>query len=997
MKFHDARTSLRSLLTLLAIGGMVPSGLATEPVVQADLPERMSLNGQWAFQLAPDAEAAEAYRDFYRPDYDASRFSPIKVPAHWSLEGFEDPRYVNGSEAEGFYLRRFTVPEAAADLRALLTFDGVWVSAEVWVNGINVGRHDSGFTQFSFDISDELIAGGENLMAVRVRQQIPASLFKFDANDDWGLAGIYRDVSLSFAPDHLRIDHVEVETDLDAAFRDADLRLRVFVARHERDHYIAPSPPFQIRATLMDLDGQVVQALTETITVAGAHNGRDVHLRMAVRSPRLWTAETPALYCLQIELVRNGQVVHQWADQIGFREISTEGGVLRINGQLVKLRGVASHDLHPDVGRATTEAHWRKDIALMKEANINAVRLAHYPHAEGFVRLCDELGLYVLNEIPLGFGGDRMANPIFASGMLLRIHETIQRDRNRPSVIVWDFGNEDGLTYLHTVGLRAIKGLDPTRPVLLPFRAEPELPPEVDILAPHYWSAADYDQLGASARRPVITTEYTHALGDDGLGELDSRWDALTRHASGAGAMIWLWADQGIMRPIEGRPVFDPMEDKAHYTREGGELVRHSVAGPDAIFDAHGNYGTDGIVTPDRRPTRDYLEAKAVYAPVRILVERVVLGPTEEALSLPVYNGFDFTPLSAVTFEWHWYRDGRSLGNGARQVEAPPRTRTELAIPVAEWPASGDHYLELTIRRADGSVMAVESVRLEAAPLPALATDSRTLEIKVRETREAATVSAGEAVFRFDKQSGALAGIAYGKAEMGGPAGLVVWRPSTFNERNRYDRRENQHDWNAFMQGVEGEARSWSMDRQSGRVEIETTVHYREDDLNTVVVEYRYTVLGSGELEIAMVVRPKMDIPELPEIGLVLPLPARLETLTWLGEGPYDALPGKSAATRFGYWEESPDSPLATGTKTGLDWARLRFSGAGQLQIRGAEGVRLEENGDSRALRILTHVGGAWTKNGPPERPEWHLNLEEGKAFHGLFRLRPGPVEKDRQ
>jgi beta-galactosidase len=232
--------------------------------------------------------------------------------------------------------------------------------------------------------------------------------------------------------------------------------------------------------------------------------------------------------------------------RVGFREISTAGGVLRVNGQAIKLRGVNRHDEHPDTGRATTPAQWLQDIKLMKAANINYIRLAHYPPSEGFIDLCDELGMYVSNEISMGYGGDQMHNPALAGAALLRSYATVARDINHPSVIIWTVGNEDPLTSLHLAALRTVKGLDPTRPLLMPWRAETWLPPEIHLLSPHYFTASKYDELASRADRPIVTTEFSHAFGNDGFGGLQERWQALTQHPSGAGGAIWLWADQGL-------------------------------------------------------------------------------------------------------------------------------------------------------------------------------------------------------------------------------------------------------------------------------------------------------------------------------------------------------------------------------------------------------------------------------------------------------------------
>ncbi len=979
--------SHRSILMCLGIWAAMVA-----PCV-ADVPESVSLNGPWHFKWVADAKQADPYRWFFEKGFDFADWDTITVPSNWALLGYEDPRWVDGSPAEGFYFRTFTVPQAAKGLRTVLHFDGVWVSAEVWLNGQALGRHDSGFTPFAFDITNALKAGETNILAVRVRQQIPALQYKFDANDDWALAGIYRDVWLEFMPSEMYIASVETETDFDTLFQNADLKVRVFITRFADADYFAPSAPFEIRAILRDANGREVTRQSRTVTINNAHNGNDFTLSMRVESPAPWTAETPTLYTVSVELVRDGRTTHNWQDRVGFREVSTAGGVLRVNGQAVKLRGVARHDEHPDVGRATRREHWLQDIKLMKAANINAVRTAHYPPAEGFIRLCDEMGLYVIDEIPLGFAGERMQNPIYAAGMMLRLHETMQRDRNRPSVIVWSFGNEDPFTPLHLAGLRAIKGLNPTRPVLLPFRTEHDLPDEIDIFAPHYWLAERNDKLAAQSTRSVITTEFTHALGRRDFGEFEQRWQALIQHPTGAGGMIWLWADEGLRRPVNGRDVLHPMEDKDKFERKDGRLVRESDAGPSEIYDTHGHWGADGIVDSDRTPQRDYWEVKAVYAPVEVVSDRIVFKPGQESVFVDIHNGYDFLDLSTVDLSWRLFRNAERLESGRTHLQAPPHATATLEIPTTAIKA-GDteavYYIHLTSTRPDGSEITTESVRLgfDAAPQPT--GPARTQQPQVSQAQGRTIVTIGPARYEFDSASGQIAAISVDGKPLAGPSNLVVWRPATYCERNRLDLRPNQHDWNTYMQGLTGVARKWNVTQSGQAVVIAAETEYRADDLNYVAARITYRISASGTLHVDLEVEPHLDVPEIPEIGIELATPKGLKAMQWLGEGPLDSRPGKAEATYFGWWQAAPEAPIAQGTKSGLEWAQLAYASSAVLHVRNCAGVRLENLGEqNRALRILTNVAAPWTKNGPPERREWQLNLAESKTLGGSFEIVP--------
>lgn len=982
--------TFRILLCALAFAG----SLALTPARAAEnsVPSPVSLDGEWQFLLQPDEDAADALGKFYAEGFDTSAFKPIPVPSNWTTHGFEEPHYVNGTKSEGFYLHSFDVPADAKDRRAILHFAGVWQSAEVWVNGQRLGRHDSGFTGFAFDVSKVLKPGEKNRIAVRVRQQTQS--FKLDANDDWGLPGIYRSVWIEFTPKEFFIERVDVATDFDDQYRDAELRVRAFIMRNEKADFFSTSDPFEVRAILSTLAGEEVQRASYTATITGAHNGRDIPIAFTVREPAHWTAETPNLYHLRVELRRNDQVVHSWEDRIGFREVSTAGGIFRINGQAVKLRGVARHDQHPDVGRATRREHWIEDIRLMKAANINAVRTAHYPPAEGFIRLCDEMGLYVIEEIPFGFGGDRMGDPSFAEGVFLRVYETINRDRNRPSVVVWSVGNEDPLSALHVNALRAVKGLDSSRPTLLPFRAEVGLPPEVDLIAPHYWKAEEYDRLGAWTDRPFITTEYSHALGPEDFGEQQERWDAISRHPAGAGGMIWAWADQGLRRKINGRPVLHPLRDKKKYTREGSELVKEKAAGPDEIYDSHGNNGTDGIVDADRKPQIDYWETKAAYAPVRVLSERLPFRAGQPEVIITVRNDYDFTDLATVRMSWRLYRGAKVVDSGEMQLPSTlPHAQTRISIPttaIARNAAPDASYLHLFFDDASGNRIAQRAVRLDETAVAVVA-PTPTFEVKAEKKDNALVVSVGQSIYTFNAETGEISSLEVSGEKMIDGAKLAIWRNATYSEANVLDRRAKTYDWRTFLQNMKAEARSFDFTQDGDGVRVKASVDYREDENNHVVVDYVYHVLPTGALDIAYTVKPKLDLPWLQEIGLSLKTPDEPQTVTWLGYGPGTTLPNRHGSALFGQWMSPLFSSESRGTKSGVEWLRLAGSEGRALQVKGIQGFRLDaaKEGDV-TLRVLTHIAGAWVKGGPAERPEWRLDLNDGEGeFTGVIEIAP--------
>jgi beta-galactosidase len=909
----------------------------------------LNLNGDWRFQLALDAsDVGRLERTFQKPEFDASTFAKIRVPANWAMEGFEEPQYGRMKNAgTGFYLHRFQAPAEWKDQRILLHFDGVWASAEVWLNGVNLGRHDSGFTSFAFEIQHTIKLGEINTLAVEVRQITRD--YAYDVNDDWSLGGIFRDVWIECMPAARYIDHVDTWTTFDDQYRDADLHVRALVQQTRSAALIAA--PYELRATLTSADGQVAG---ETRIPSAPHRdtGREHLFKLHVRAPKHWTAETPNLYSLRVELLEDGRVSQAREHRVGFRQISTSGGVLRLNGQSIKLRGACRHDQHPDVGIATRREHWLQDLRLMKQANINAIRMVHYPPAAGFLDLCDEMGMYVLDEVPMGYGGDLGVDPSFAGAAMLRTYETIARDRNHPSVIIWDVGNENAITALHMAALRYIKGNDPTRPVLLPWHAEEWLPPEVDILAPHYPTTAQAEAIVARAGRPVIATEYSHALGENGFGDHARRWEALSGPPSGAGGTIWMWQEQGLWQE------------------------RHTASGTEKqmllLLD-----GSDGIVTADRKPQRDLWEAKAVYAPVRVLVEKLDAGHQARTVAIPVRNDFDFTDLDQVTIRWKLMSGERKVKQGATRLKAAPHTTTSLPLPVECDPAQ-PCYAHIAFLRPDGGEITTTSVELTVV-VPVVPPPARA---RLRRGK-LVTLEVGGAAYEFDPSTGLLAAVSAGGRRLIEGARPTIWRALNVNEQSIYKRRLidpakfpdlDKHTivLKSFLAKPEG---------------IEAETEHRVDQHNKFMARWSYTPLADGSLKIAYTITPQIEAPWVPEAGLEIKTTVGLDRLRWLGLGPLDAFPNLKAATLFGIWRLNADQ--ASGVKADVRWAELTNSNGNGLRLYGSPFVRLAAPGQLRALSAVE--GRPSAKFQRAEKADERLDAGPGATFTGSVTLRLMP------
>ncbi|WP_296684900.1 glycoside hydrolase family 2 TIM barrel-domain containing protein [Flavobacterium sp.] len=931
--------------------------------------EQLNLNGTWRFMLAKTEKEADSLSNFFTNKYDSRSFKPTPVPSNWSVLGYEEPVYrgFEGDKAsEGFYLYDFKVPADWKEKYVKLHFGGVWSSAEVWLNGNFIGTHNGGYTSFSFDVDGKLKAGESNQLAVRVRQVNPD--YKFDVYDDWTLGGIYRDVFLEAMPKKRWIDRLIVKTEFDELYKDAQLKINIMVGDRNKEtlpgNYPSPGESYNMRVTLYTKDGKDLEH-QEILVPAHTATNREVLMTMRVNNPLHWTAETPYLYRLRVELLEKNMVVHSRTEHVGFREISTAGGVFRINGQAVKLRGVNRHDEHPDVGRATTKEHWLQDIKLMKAANINYVRMAHYAHAQGFVELCDELGMYVGEEVSLGGAADLMYDASFSGAVLQRSYETVVRDINRPSIIYWSIGNEDALTSLHMASVKLVKNLDPTRPVLLPWRAEEWLPAEVDILAPHYWKPQEYDLLACRSNRPIISTEYTHSFGVDGFGGLGARWKALTKHPSGTGAAIWMWADQGIKTPVL-RP-----KEKLSKLSEGDDYLR--------IDDA----GWDGIVDSYRNLTRDYWETKAVYAQVYPTLNKVLFTPGEKTVSIPMQNDFDFTNFNKIKISWSIREDQKELASGSGTIEGQPHTESTFKLPLDNLTSISigkTYYAWFIFTNPEG--MEINRKAVELCPrmegLTKKSPEGRLSVIK----GEKVTIDAGEVHYVFDPKIGQLI-----SASLKGKALLndlrpVIWRKLDRAEVSVIGKKESSQAVNLNL--YEQSVIDWNVEENQSSIVIKATVNYLVDSKNQFTTIYRYSIGLDGKLDVHYQIQTKVEVPSLPIVGMAVDAVPELNRLHWLGLGPYDAYANKQSAPILGVWGGLNKDKETSGTKV-MRWVEqsgeigvVRISNLGYLE---------HDTAKPETVNILLGVLGRPEKGRKADESIPQLLTNTGEYFVGEFSI----------
>ncbi|TCO17716.1 beta-galactosidase [Kribbella steppae] len=829
---------------------------------------KLPLTGDWNFRLSPSV--ADAPDDLKDPD--TSGWGTIAVPGHWQLSGYGAPAYTNvvypfpleppfvpTDNPTGDYVRTVTIPADWAGARVVLRFEGVDSRFAVHVNGELVGWSAGSRLPSEFDLTDLVAPGKEARIAVRVHQWSVGSYV--EDQDMWWLSGIFREVNL--------------------------LALK-------------PSAPTDVFVHASYADG--TGTLKVDADVAGTVVVPELDLEFATgdevtAAVEPWSAESPRLY--------DGVVRTEGGDvrlRIGFRTVAIADGVLTVNGNRVLFNGVNRHEFHPDRGRALTEQDMLDDVLLMKQAGINAVRTSHYPPHPHFLSLCDEYGLYVIDECDLethGFGYEpeppKLPNPVmdprFRDDLVERIRRTVHRDKNHASIIIWSLGNECGMGENLKAMYDVAKEIDPSRPVHYERDTEAEF---VDIYSRMYTDPAGCAEIGADPELyrnlPFILCEYGHAMGNGPGGLLDYR-EVFDKYPRCQGGFIWEWIDHGLRTTIDGREVYA-------YGGDFGETIHD------------GNFVCDGLLFPDRTPSPGMLEYIKVIEPLRIVADG------NGAVSIT--NRYEVLDTSHLRFTVRVEAEGEVVGDGGLPVPviAPGETvSVEFPPALVKLRDAGrpETWLTVTAELAEATSWAEAGHRVAWG------------QIRLDEPAAAEPVTGSAPT---DVTAG-VDGISFGDVRN---ARLDVWRAPIDNDANP------------------GVANAW---RQEGlhRVQHRIVSQGERDGAWEVVARtappqlqwglvstWRWTAVDGGVvLDLSVV--PDGLFPEvLPRLGITFELP-KVEQVEWFGTGPNEAYVDTREAAAVGRYSATVAElqtpyvrPQENGHRIDTRWAALTAS-TGTLRV----------------------------------------------------------------
>lgn len=860
-----------------------------------------SLNGQWQFKWLPNGEV-DLVNKFYQKNFNASGWDMIKVPSNWEMEGFEPPTYFTSrTEEKGLYRRTFSLPDSWRDKQIFIYFEGVSFGFDLYLNGEQTGSFTSAFQPYEQDITKYIKWEEQNMVALNVYKNHPQ--VGFDSNDAWSLSGIYRDVYLVALPKTF-INDFTVTTSLsdDMSRASIDVQTITHVVR-EREGKVQD---LIINARFLNPDGEEVFSQDYPVSWFNyEYHPGPVNFQIEVDNPKLWNAEHPHLHQLTLILMADGVILQKVKQKIGIRAVSIDGNVLKINGKPVKMKGVCRHEIHPAVGRALREEHWRQDLELMKKGNINAIRTSHYPPHPRFLELCDEYGFYVNCEVPFGFGEEMLFNPVHLGDLLARADRTISRDKNHTSVVIWSVGNENPLTENVIKTAQYVKMLDPTRPILFPhnnfgnerFGHATGLPDFVDIYATHYPTSKKMEQIAKenTYQRPLLTTEYNHSL-DVAYGAMAEKWQVIEENENWAGGMIWLWADQGIFRNVNGKEVFNSYENVDILKGKNEAISADRWLNEDTVMDSHGQFGTDGIVFADRTPQTDYWITKSVYAPVQIVEKEVDLEPGRQDISLSVMNKYDFTNLQDLLISWQFFENDKVIQKGDAQLTTPARetSKMNLTLDIPEKTKGNFYYVRINFEDWLGNK--IYSHHLELKNSTPLVSVNKLVPLQNGEDLPA-NLEFGRFNLQFNT-NGTFKILQGNRAFATGPY-LHTGRELTMAEQRQYSYRD-ENIW-----PIKAEAELISSSYQPGDnpiLQLKYRYQHPDGKSGSVGLQIVMQLSQDGKINFTYEVDASNASGYFSELGLSFALAPTFVQASWVGMGPYETYPEKMELSQKGFY-----------------------------------------------------------------------------------------------
>ncbi|RLV60589.1 DUF4981 domain-containing protein [Parashewanella curva] len=876
-------------------------------------PNYFDLNGIWQFHFADNPQKAP--KGFTQAGFSTKDWTSIQVPANWEAQGYGhaiylDERYpfdTKWPEAPtkynptGSYRKVITLPDSWQDKQIFLHVGAARSALTVYLNDSYIGYSEGAKTPAEFDITHALKAD-ENVIGMQLIRWSDASYL--ESQDMLRLSGIERDVYL-YATEKQRIADIDAAYQLNSKLDTAQLSLTVDLVNHDSPKAI------QLEYQIFSPVGKVVasERQSNTLTAKGS-----LGFRAILNAPILWTAETPHLYQLMMNLYdKQGELLQSSSQKIGFRKVDIHKGQLRVNHQPIRIRGVDRHETDPQTAHVVSKERMLQDIRLMKQNNINAVRSSHYPNDPYWLKLTDKYGLYVVDEAnieshPLAISDDtQIGNEMsWLPAHLARVKRMVERDKNHPSIIIWSLGNEAGEGELFESLAHWIKQRDPSRPV----QYEPAgLSEYVDIYAPMYPSIEKIESYAKKHKdRPLIMIEYAHAMGNS-VGNLQDYWNVIERYPNLQGGFIWDWVDQSL----------EQVNAKGQkYWAYGNDY--HPTMPTD------GNFLNNGLVDPNRNPHPHLSEVKKVYQPIQFTDFSFDKG----VATITINNHYNFIDLNGFDLVWHVQKDGVTVKTQRRsmpKLAAHQQIKQQLPIDTEFDPHTEYHLLiEAKVNQPqpllpNDHLIAFEQFQLAKAKpqqdfmlKPELGSSGDQIEL---------LVTAAEVRYQFNRHSGWLEQIIHqGKPLLKQPLKVNFWRAPTDNDLGN-----GMPKWADFWQDA-GTELTLNDIHSNGDYGV-TTHHLHPSKKFELITNYRIGAHGALAVEAQFV--PLVDgLADLPKFGFTTQLPFNQRFLHYFGRGPEETYADRYSGNPLGWYHLPVEQafhrysrPQETGQRTEVRYAAV--------------------------------------------------------------------------
>ncbi|MCF7740247.1 MAG: DUF4981 domain-containing protein [Candidatus Marinimicrobia bacterium] len=888
------------------------------------------LNGKWKFNWAKNP--AQRPENFYKTDYDVSDWDEIPVPGDWQMYDYGYAIYTNvrypfpknqpypptDFNPVGSYKHSFQVPDSWDNNEIFIHFGGVNSAFYLWINGEKVGYHEDSKTPAEFNLT-KYLEKGENELAVEVYRWCDGSYL--EDQDMWRLSGIERDVYLLATP-KVRIQDFFVHAGLDKNYEDGTFKLEVKSSSTDSKELSTNT----LTTKLLD-KGETIYENSKSLS-------GELIFSTEIDNVKKWSAEIPNLYSLILilkdERGENLQVIHR---KIGFRSVELKDGQMLVNGKPVLMKGVNRHEHDPVEGHVVSKESMIRDIKLMKQHNFNAVRTSHYPDDPLWYELCDEYGLYVIDEANIeshGYGYDpdeTLGNkPEWKKSHMQHVSAMVERDKNHPSIISWSLGNEAGDGVCFEAAAEWVHKRDESR--LLHYeRAQKR--DYVDMFSPMYATVKDIiDYAETNPDRPLILCEYSHAMGNSN-GSLFKYWDAFRDYRVLQGGFIWDWVDQGLQKIAPGGE---------KYFAYGGAF------GPPGV-PSDGNFCMNGLVSADRTPHPAIAEAKKLQQPVKMEAVNLEQG------KMKITNRYYFRSMDHLTGKWQLMAKGEIIKNGNLDVKgiAPEESRVFNIDYTIRNPESNTEYflnIELMLENAtkwadQGHEIAWEQFKLPIeSPTKEINLDNFAA-IRVKEAGDMITVGNDDFQVQFDAMGGSLISYDYKNTELI-KSGLrpYFWRVPIDNDERGWRIYDNPaHNCRTVH-------KYWLV--QDSKIEKlnerEIIVNF-DGKIPRIAADYniKYRVKASGEVVTNINYNTEMENPPvMPRFGTQMILPGEFHNLKWYGRGPMESYWDRKKGARIGLFSGKTENqffnysrPQESGNKTDVRWFTLTNKDNIGLKVKG--------------------------------------------------------------